>query len=91
MVFIQEITLPKIKDGTFVMNLDQLKSTGTHWIALYVIAENLTYSDSFGVKHIPKEVRKFIGNKNITTNIYIIQAYDSILCRNFYIGFIDFI
>ena len=91
MVFIQEIILPRIKDGTFVMNLYQLKSTGTHWIALYVIAENLTYFDSFGVEHIPKEVGKFIGNKNITTNIYIIQAYDSIICGNFYIGCIDFI
>ena len=33
-------------------------------------AENVTYFDNFGVKHIPKEIRKFIGNKNIITNIY---------------------
>ena len=51
-------------------------------------AENITYFDSFG--HIPKEIKKFIGNKNITTNIYIIQAYDSIMCGYFCIGFIDF-
>ena len=36
---------------------------GTHWIALRVIAENVTYFDSFGVEHIPKEIRKLIGNK----------------------------
>ena len=34
--------------------------------------------------------RKIIGSKNITTNIYRIQAYDSIMCGFFCIGFIDF-
>ena len=47
--------------------------------------------NSFGVQHIPKEIRKFIGNKNIITNIYIIQqAYDSIISVCFCTGFIDF-
>ena len=49
------------------------KSIGTHWIALYVNAENVTYFDSLGVEYIPKEIRKFNENKNITTNIYRIQ------------------
>ena len=48
-----------------------------------------TYFDSFGVKDIQKEIKKFIGNKNITTNIYRIQAYDLIICGYFCIGFID--
>ena len=48
------------------------------------------YFDSFGVEHIPKEIKKFIGNKNIIKNIYIIQAFDLILCGYFCIGFIDF-
>ena len=61
--------LPKIKDGTYVINLDDYKSTGTHWIALYVNANNIVYFDNFGVEHIPKEVKKFIRNKNIITNI----------------------
>ena len=51
----------------------------THWIAFCVNAENLTYFDSFGDERIPKEIRKFTGNKNIATNIYRIQAYDSIM------------
>ena len=38
-------------------------------------AENVTYFDTFGVEHIPKEIWKFMGNKNIITNIYRIQAY----------------
>ena len=45
----------------------------THWAALYVIAETVIYFDSFGVEHIPKEIRKLIGSKNITTSIYRMQ------------------
>ena len=70
--------LSKIKDGTYIINLDEYESIGTHWIALYVNAKNLTYFDSFGVEHVPKEIEKFIGNKNITPNNYRMQEYDSI-------------
>ena len=45
--------------------------------------------DSFGVEHIPKEIKIITGNKNIITNIYNIQAYDLIKCGYFCIGFID--
>ena len=82
--------LPKIKDGAYVINLDKYKSIGTHWIGLPVNSNNVIYFDSFGVEHIPKEKKKIIGNKNITTNIYRIQAYNSIMCGYFCIGFIDF-
>ena len=58
---------------------------------MYVNDNNVTYFGSFGVEHIPKETKKFIGNKNITTNIYRIQAYGSMMCVYFCIGFIDFI
>ena len=57
---------------------------------MHVNDDNVTYFDSFGVEHIPKEVQKFIGNKNITTNIYGIQACNSIMCGYFCIRFIDF-
>ena len=53
--------LPKIKDGAYVINLDDSSDIGTHWVALYAI-NNVTYFDSFGVEHIPKEIRTFIGN-----------------------------
>ena len=82
--------LPKIKDAAYIINLHEYESIGTQWIALYVNAENVTYFDSFGVEHIPKEIRKFIGSKNIITNIYRILAHDSIMCGYFCIGFIDF-
>ena len=81
--------LPKIKGGVYIINLDEYESMWTHWIALDVNNNNVTYFDSFGVEHIPKEIRKFIGNKNNITNIYRVQGYDSIMCGYFCIGFID--
>ena len=71
--------LPKIKDGTYVIKRDEYKSIETHWIALYVNGNNITYFDSLGVEHIPKEIKKFIGNKNIKANINRMQASDSIM------------
>ena len=52
--------------------------------------DNITYFDSFGVQHIPKDVKAFIGNENITPNIYRIQASDSIMFGYLFIGFIHF-
>ena len=80
----------KIKDGAYVINLDEYSDIGTHWIALYVKNNDITYFDSFGVEHIPKEIIKFIGRKNVIVNIFRIQAYDSIMCGCFSIGFINF-
>ena len=51
---------------------------------------DVTYFDSFGVEHILKEIKTFINNKNIRTNIFRIQAYESVMCGYFCIGFIDF-
>ena len=51
---------------------------------------NVTYFDRFGAEQIPKEIENFIENKNITGNICIIQAYDSIMCGYFCIEFINF-
>ena len=50
------------------------ESTRTHWIALHVNVISIVYADSCRVEHIPKEIKKLIGNKNIVTNIYRIQA-----------------
>ena len=82
--------LSKINDGAYIINLDEYESIGNHWIGFYVNAENVTYFDSFSVENIPKEIRKFIENKNIITNNYRIKAYNSIMCGYFCIGFIDF-
>ena len=54
--FYSRNSLPKIKDRTYVINLDEFKSIGTHWIALYVNSNDVIYFDSFGVEHIRKEI-----------------------------------
>ena len=77
----------EIKDGAYVINLDEYTDIGTHQIALYVLNNDVTYFDSFGVKHIPKEIKKFIGNKK--KQIFL-EAYDSITCGYFCIGYINF-
>ena len=82
--------LPKVKDGAYVIILDEFKLIGVHWIALYANGNNIIYFNSFGVEHILKEIRKFIRNKNVETNIYRIPAFDSVMCGYFYIGFFDF-
>ena len=79
----------KIKDGAHIINLDEYSDIGTHWIALYVNNKTVTYFDSFGVEHIPKEIKKFINSKNIIANILRLQPYDSIMCGYFCIGFIN--
>ena len=40
-------------NGAYVINIHKYKSIGTHWIALYINGDNLTYFDSFGGKHNP--------------------------------------
>ena len=57
MVFIQEIIcLKKIKDGTYITNLNEYTDVGTHWIALYFRNIEIIYFDSFEVEHVPKEI-----------------------------------
>ena len=57
---------------------------------MYVHNNDVTYFNFFGIEHIPKEIRTFINNKNIKTNLFRIQAYDSIMCEYFCIGFVSF-
>ena len=81
---------PKINDGAYVINFEELTSIGMYWIALYVngnnrrASYNAIYFDSFGAEYIPKETKKLRENKSIITNIYRIQAYSTALkCRSF--------
>ena len=87
--------LPRIKDGAHIINLDEYSDSGTHCVALHlgeaspkdVQNNNITYlilseQNIFG--------KKFVNNKTIKTNIFRIQANDSIMCGYFCIGFIDF-
>ena len=77
----------KIKKGAYVINLDEYKNTGTHWVFLFVKPKYTVYFDSFGIEQIPKEINKFINNdttklsslERIKSNIFRIQAYNSIM------------
>ena len=83
--------LPKtIKDGAYVINLDEYADVGTHWIALFCNRSEIVYFNSFGVEHVPEEIKEFVGNKNIIANIFRVQANNSVMCGYFCIGFIDF-
>ena len=55
--------LSRIKDGAYMINFQEYESIRTN-------AKNITYFDRFGVEHIPKKIRKFIGNKKVITNLY---------------------
>ena len=82
--------LQKIKDGKYIIYLDEYSDIETHLIDLYALNNNVTYFHSFGVDHTPKKIKNFIGDKKKKTNIFRIQAYDSIMRGYFCIKFIDF-
>ena len=89
----------KIKKGAYVINLDEYENTGAHWVTLFVKQKYTVYFNSFGIEHIPKEINKFIGNNDTTkssaiarikSNIFRIQAYNSIMCGYFCVEFINY-
>ena len=80
----------KIKDGAYVIKLDEYADVETHWIALFCKINENFYFDSFGVEHLLKEIEKFIGHKNTKTNIFRTQSNNSYMCAYFCMGFIDF-
>ena len=70
-----------------MINLDKFKNTGTHKLHS---KNEVIYFDGFGVEYISKEIKKFVGNKDIKTNMFRIRDYNSIMCGYFYILFILF-
>ena len=88
----------EIKKGTYVINLDEYENTGTHWVSLFVKTNEGIYFDSFGIEHIPKKINKFIRSKELShavrneikSNIFRIQAHNSIMCGYFRVEFINY-
>ena len=80
--------LPKIKEGTYVINLDEYKSIGTYWIALYANAENLTYFDSFGLDIFKKKFENSLEIK-ILQRIFIEYRHMIWHCVNTFV--LDFL
>ena len=54
--------LPKVKDGAYVINLDEYPDIETHWFTLYILNNNVSYFDSFGFEHTQKEIKKLSTN-----------------------------
>ena len=77
----------KIKDGAYVINLNEYADVGTHWIALFCYRNEIVYFNNFDVS---KEIKKIVGNKNIKANLFWLQANNSVMCSYCCIGFIDF-
>ena len=62
-VFARDNLPKKIKDGPYVINLDEYAYVGTHWIPLFCKKTEIVYFDSLGVEHIPEEIKEFIIKK----------------------------
>ena len=82
-VYLRENLPNKVNENAYVINLDEYLDIGTHWNSSSMNNNGVTYFDSFGVDHIPKEIKKLIRSKNVKVNMFRIQAYDSIVCGYF--------
>ena len=89
-VFSRDNLPKKRKDGACVINFDKYVDAGGHWIALFCKKSEIVYYDTFGVEHVPEEIKEFVGNKNIIANNFRVQANNSVICGYFCIRFIDF-
>ena len=86
-VFSSNNLAKKVKDGAYVINLDEYAEVGTHGIDLFCNRNEIVYFNSFGVEHVPEEIKELIRDK---TNIFRVQANDSVMCGYFCIEFTDF-
>ena len=80
----------KIKEGAQVIHFDEYADIGTRWIALFCNKNEIVYVNSFGVEHIPEEIKELIANKSIIANIFRAQANNSIIYGYFCIELIEF-
>ena len=82
-------SLPTIKDGAHVINLDDKQSKIMHWVSLVIDRNTAVYWDFFGTEYIPQEVLRKIKGKSITQKIFRIQSDDSTMCSLSFIVFIE--
>ena len=80
----------KINDETYAINLDEYADVCTYWVALFSSRSEIVYFDSFGVEHVPEEIKELIRNKNIIAFFFQVQANGSVICGYLCIGFIYF-
>ena len=82
--------LPKIKDGEYVINLDDKNSKVIHWVSLVIDRNGAAYFDSFRIEYIPQEVLNKIKEKSITHNIFRIKDNEFIMRGFCSITFIEY-
>ena len=82
--------LSRIKDGAYVMNLDDKNSKGTHWISSFIDRNAAVYFVSFLIQYIPSEVLNKIIDKSITHKIFRIQGNESVMCGFYCIAFTEY-
>ena len=82
--------LSRIKDGVYVINVDNKNSKGTHEVSLFIDKNIAIYFESFGTEYIPLEVFNKIRDKTITHNIFRIQDNESITCEFYCIAFVEY-
>ena len=82
--------LHRIKDGAYLINLDDKNSKGTHWVSLFIDRSTGVHFDSFGIEYVPQEVLNKIKNKSINHNIFRIQDNESVTCGFYCIAFIGY-
>ena len=73
----------KIKDGAYVIKLDEYADVGMHWIVLFCRKNKIVYFHSFGVEHVAEKIKEFIGNKSIKANIFRVQTMSGYFCIGF--------
>ena len=83
--------LTRIKDGAYIINLDDKQYKGTRWVSLFIDRNTAVYFDSFGSEYILKNVLNKIKNKSITHNIFRIQSDGFVMCGVYCIAFIKYI
>ena len=87
-VFSRDNLPNKIKNGAYIVTLDEYHNIGTHWVRFYVNNKAAAYFDSFGIEHIPREIKRAVINKSLIASIF--RMLDSVMCGYFCIAFIDF-
>ena len=83
--------LTRIKDGAYIINLDDKQYKGTRWVSLFIDRNTAVYFDSFGSEYILKNVLNKIKNKSIAHYIFRIQSDGFLMCGVYCIAFIKYI
>lgn len=79
----------KIKNGFYIVNLDNITGPGTHWAVFFCHNNYVVYFDSFGLSP-PMDIIQFCNKKQIIYSTDHIQDIKSDACGYYCIAFIQF-